>query len=229
MIEYVSLIIGTIVYINGCEGSGIESQPMTESSKEFQPMTESSKEFQPMTELSKEFQPMTESSKDNTKVLIRIINYGDIKVELYNNDSPITVKNFLYYVKNGFYDNTIFHRIIGNFIIQGGGFDTNMKQKDTNPPIKNESNNGLKNDKYTLSMARTNVPDSATSQFFINLNDNDFLDYPNIQKSGYAVFGKVIDGKKIIDKIATVETNYFKYLEDAPIDQVIIDKIIIES
>lgn len=130
---------------------------------------------------------------------------GDIKLELYEEEAPITVANFLSYVEEGFYDNTIFHRVINNFMVQGGGITADMKQKPTKAPIKNEADNGLKNERGTVAMARTAVVDSATSQFFINHRDNSFLDH-GARDFGYAVFGKVVEGIEVVDKIAAVQT-----------------------
>lgn len=124
-------------------------------------------------------------------------NLGSFKIALDEENAPITTKNFLNYINSGFFNDTIFHRVINGFMIQGGGFTADMKQKDTSPPIKNESNNGLKNEMYTLAMARTSIPDSATSQFFINVSNNDFLNYPGQDGHGYCVFGKVIEGMEI--------------------------------
>lgn len=147
-----------------------------------------------------------ESSKvaKNPIVLMKT-NMGDIRIELYQDKAPISVQNFLSYVDEKFYDGLIFHRVIPNFMIQGGGFDAQMKQKATKAPIKNEAKNGLKNLRGTLAMARTNVVDSATSQFFINLVDNAFLDNTS-RDFGYAVFGKVTQGMEVVDKIAGVAT-----------------------
>lgn len=130
---------------------------------------------------------------------------GDIKLELYEEQAPVTVANFLSYVEEGFYDGTIFHRVINNFMVQGGGFSADMKQKPTKAPIKNEAENGLKNERGTIAMARTAVVDSATSQFFINHRDNSFLDH-GVRDFGYAVFGKVVEGIEVVDKIAAVKT-----------------------
>ena len=130
---------------------------------------------------------------------------GDIKLELYEEEAPITVANFLSYVEEGFYDSTIFHRVINNFMIQGGGIAADMKQKPTKAPIKNEADNGLKNERGTIAMARTAEVNSATSQFFINHRDNAFLDH-GARDFGYAVFGKVVEGIEIVDKIAAVQT-----------------------
>src|SRR5205085_7288857 len=133
--------------------------------------------------------------------------HGTITIELEDDKAPITVKNFLAYVDEGFYNGTIFHRVIPNFMIQGGGFEPGMKQKNVKAAIKNESTNGLSNKRGTLAMARTNVADSATSQFFINVKDNDFLDRAQAQDGvGYCVFGKVVDGLDVVDKIKAVKT-----------------------
>jgi len=153
-------------------------------------------------------------------------NFGDITLELNADKAPITVANFLKYVENGFYDGVIFHRVIDNFMIQGGGFDQNMKQKATEAEIKNEADNGLSNDNYTIAMARTAIPDSASSQFFINVNDNDFLNFtaPNASGWGYCVFGKVIEGMDVVDKIKKVDTTTKAGHQDVPESPVIIEK-----
>lgn len=153
-------------------------------------------------------------------------NHGTITLELADEQAPITVKNFLEYVNSGFYDNTIFHRVIDGFMIQGGGFEPGMKQKPTNAPIQNEAANGLKNDNYTIAMARTSDPQSATAQFFINIKDNHFLDYtaPNTQGYGYCVFGKVVDGKDVVDAIRKVQTGFSGGHQDVPVEDVIITK-----
>ena len=153
-------------------------------------------------------------------------NHGTITIQLDAEKAPNTVKNFLEYVKNGSYDNTIFHRVIDNFMIQGGGFEPGMKQKPTLAPIQNEAANGLKNDKYTLAMARTGDPHSATAQFFINTKDNDFLNYTaaNQQGYGYCVFGKVVEGMDVVDKIGKVKTGSSGGHGDVPKEDVIITK-----
>jgi len=151
---------------------------------------------------------------------------GDIVLELDPGTAPKTVANFLQYVKSGHYDGTIFHRVIKNFMIQGGGFDPKMQQKKTGAPIANEAAGGLKNDKYTVAMARTGDPHSATAQFFINTKDNDFLNFTaeNEQGWGYAVFGKVVKGQDVVDKIAGVKTGRISAFEDVPVMPVIIEK-----
>lgn len=169
------------------------------------------------------FFAVSSSQSSKQKALIQT-NYGSITIQLNPSKAPITVKNFKDYVNSGFYDGTVFHRVIKGFMIQGGGFTTSGAQKQTNPPIKLESNNGLSNKKYTIAMARTNDPDSATSQFFINTADNTFLDY-GVQGQGYAVFGKVIDGFDTVDKIESVQTENKNGLQNWPIKNVIIKKV----
>jgi cyclophilin family peptidyl-prolyl cis-trans isomerase len=151
-------------------------------------------------------------------VVILETSMGSIKVELYEDKAPITVKNFLAYVDKKHYDGTIFHRVINGFMIQGGGYDQGMKERDTGASIKNEASNGLKNTVGTLAMARTNIPDSATAQFFINVKDNGFLDFrdPSPQGIGYAVFGKVIAGMDVVDKIKAVKTTFKNGMSDVP-------------
>lgn len=153
-------------------------------------------------------------------------NFGDITLELDADKAPITVANFLQYVDSGFYNGVIFHRVIDGFMIQGGGFDANMKQKTTKDEIKNEADNGLVNNKYTVAMARTSIPDSASSQFFINIADNDFLNHTAKTSSGwgYCVFGKVIDGMDVVDKIAGVATTSKAGHSDVPAESVTIEK-----
>jgi len=156
---------------------------------------------------------------------------GDIRIELDADKAPVTVANFLDYARGGHYDNTVFHRVIGGFMIQGGGFDTGMQQKSTNAPVKNEADNGLKNLTGTIAMARTSDPHSATAQFFINLSDNAFLDFksPTPQGWGYAVFGKVTDGMDIVRAIEKVETGNKAGHQDVPVTEVIIKKVTIEE
>jgi peptidyl-prolyl cis-trans isomerase B (cyclophilin B) len=154
-------------------------------------------------------------------------NFGDIVLELNADKAPITVANFVEYVKAGHYENTVFHRVIGNFMIQGGGFEPGMKEKkDKRPSIQNEADNGLSNDKYTVAMARTMEPHSASAQFFINVADNSFLNHSgkNVQGWGYAVFGKVTAGQEIVDKIKGVATTSKAGHQDVPADDVIIEK-----
>ncbi|MCC7270559.1 MAG: peptidyl-prolyl cis-trans isomerase [Rhodocyclaceae bacterium] len=153
-------------------------------------------------------------------------NFGTIVIELDAAKAPETVKNFLAYVEAGHYDNTIFHRVIDGFMIQGGGFEPGMQQKPTDAPIQNEAANGLKNDRYTIAMARTGDPHSATAQFFINVKDNAFLDHsaPSGQGWGYCVFGKVVEGMDVIDKIKGVKTGTKGFHQDVPVEDVVIQK-----
>ncbi|QET02183.1 MULTISPECIES: peptidylprolyl isomerase [Cupriavidus] len=156
-------------------------------------------------------------------------NQGNIVIELDEAKAPKTVENFLAYVRKGHYDNTIFHRVIKNFMIQGGGFEPGMKQKDTDAPIENEAGNGLKNERYSVAMARTNAPHSATAQFFINVVDNDFLNFtaPTPQGFGYAVFGKVSEGTEIVDAIKGVRTGSSGFHQDVPLEDVVIQKAVV--
>ncbi|GAB2650855.1 peptidylprolyl isomerase [Nocardia goodfellowii] len=158
-----------------------------------------------------------------TKVNL-VTNKGPIVLELDDAQAPNTVQNFVSYVNSGHYTNTIFHRVIPNFMIQGGGFEPGMKQKGTQAPIKNEADNGLKNDKYTVAMARTNDPHSATAQFFINTADNDFLNHsaPTPSGWGYTVFGRVVEGTEVVDKIAAVRTGSAGMHQDVPAEDVVI-------
>jgi peptidyl-prolyl cis-trans isomerase A (cyclophilin A) len=161
--------------------------------------------------------------KKNPVVLMETT-LGNIKLELFEKEAPLSVKNFLNYTKNGFYNGTIFHRVINDFMIQGGGFTKDFKQKATSSPIKNEAANGLKNDRGTIAMARTGAPDSATSQFFINVKNNDSLNRPNPDGFGYAVFGKVIEGMDVVDKIKSVKT-ITRGFPDVPENQIVIKSV----
>ena len=159
------------------------------------------------------------------KTMVKLhTNHGSITLQMDAEKAPLTVKNFLDYVTSGFYDNTVFHRVIDNFMIQGGGFEPGMKQKKTNAPIKNEAANGLTNDTYTIVMARTSDPHSATAQFFINTKDNFFLNYPGQDGWGYCVFGKVVKGTEVVDKIGNVSTGFRAGHHDVPEADVIITK-----
>ena len=164
----------------------------------------------------------------NPQVELHIANHGIITLELDQDKAPDSVANFLSYVKKGHYDNTIFHRVIPGFMVQGGGFEPGMKQKDTDAPIQNEAKNGLKNDKYTVAMARTGDPHSATAQFFINVADNGFLNHtaPSAQGWGYAVFGKVVKGQDVVDKIKAVATGNKGGHGDVPKEDVVIEKAV---
>lgn len=153
-------------------------------------------------------------------------NFGIIDLELDPERAPETAKNFLAYVESGFYSNTVFHRVIDGFMIQGGGFEPGMRQKPTRSPIKNEAGNGLKNGRYTIAMARTSDPHSASSQFFINVSDNGFLDHtaPSADGWGYCVFGKVVQGREIVDKIKGVKTGKRGFHSDVPVEDVLIER-----
>jgi peptidyl-prolyl cis-trans isomerase B (cyclophilin B) len=160
------------------------------------------------------------------QVELVITGQGTITLELDRAKAPKSVENFIGYVKSGHYDNTVFHRVIPGFMVQGGGFEPGMTQKPTGAEIENEANNGLKNDKYTVAMARTSAPHSATAQFFINIADNGFLNHtaPSAQGWGYAVFGKVIAGTEVVDKIKAIKTGRKGSHDDVPLEDVIIEK-----
>lgn len=172
----------------------------------------------------------TNLEQDTYMVTIKT-NHGDITLELDAKNAPVSVENFLSYVESGHYNGTIFHRVISNFMIQGGGFEPGMQQKEVNAPIPNEANNGLKNDEYTVAMARTSDPHSATAQFFINVKDNDFLNFSSqtTQGWGYAVFGKVTDGTDIVEKIKDVQTGQKGPFGDVPLEDVVIESISVVS
>ncbi len=161
----------------------------------------------------------------NTRVRLST-SLGDITLELDTQKAPQTVENFLSYVDAGFYDGTVFHRVIDGFMVQGGGFEPGLKQKSSRAPIRNEASNGLTNDAYTVAMARTSDPHSASAQFFINVKDNDFLNHsaPSAQGWGYCVFGRVVEGKEVVDKIKRVKTGSRGFHQDVPVEDVMITK-----
>ncbi len=163
-------------------------------------------------------------AKEHTKMVVIKTTLGDIKVELYPDLAPVTVENFLAYVRDGFYDGTVFHRVIPGFVIQGGGLTASLEPKPTRPPIKNEAENGLHNERGTIAMARTADINSATSQFFINLANNRFLDHGE-RDYGYAVFGKVVEGMDVVDKIAQVPTTTKNGMQNVPVTPVVIETI----
>ncbi|HZN47076.1 MAG TPA: peptidylprolyl isomerase [Ramlibacter sp.] len=165
----------------------------------------------------------------NPKVELHIAGHGVVTLELDEQKAPKTVANFLSYVKKGHYDGTIFHRVIDGFMVQGGGFAPGMNQKPTDAPIENEANNGLKNQKYSVAMARTSAPHSASAQFFINVADNDFLDHksPTPQGWGYAVFGKVVGGQDVVDRVKGVATGNRGGHGDVPKDDVVLEKAVV--
>ncbi|AVJ16595.1 peptidylprolyl isomerase B [Serratia rhizosphaerae] len=158
-------------------------------------------------------------------------NHGDIVIKTFADKAPVTVENFLNYCRAGFYDNTIFHRVINGFMIQGGGFEPGMNQKSTQAPIKNEANNGLQNTRGTLAMARTNDPHSATAQFFINVVDNDFLNFrgENAQGWGYCVFAEVVEGMDVVDKIKGVKTGRSGMHQDVPVEDVVVTSVTVSE
>ncbi|EPK8021427.1 peptidylprolyl isomerase B [Providencia rettgeri] len=158
-------------------------------------------------------------------------NHGDIVIKTFDDKAPVTVENFLTYCREGFYNNTIFHRVINGFMIQGGGFEPGMEQKNTKAPIKNEANNGVKNTRGTLAMARTNDPHSATAQFFINVVDNDFLNFRSERPDGwgYCVFAEVVEGMDVVDKIKGVSTGRSGFHQDVPREDVIIEKVTVSE
>ena len=164
----------------------------------------------------------------NPQVELHITDHGVITLELDAEKAPKSTANFLAYVNNGHYNNTVFHRVIDGFMIQGGGFEPGMKQKPTGAEIENEANNGLKNAKYTVAMARTQAPHSATAQFFINVADNGFLNHtaPSLQGWGYAVFGKVVGGTEVVDAIRGVKTGRKGFHDDVPVADVVIEKAV---
>jgi peptidyl-prolyl cis-trans isomerase B (cyclophilin B) len=164
----------------------------------------------------------------NPKVELHVKDYGVITLELDEEKAPKSVANFLSYVNKGHYDGTVFHRVINGFMVQGGGMEPGMKQKPTDAPVENEANNGLKNENYTVAMARTQAPHSATAQFFINVADNEFLNHtaPSLQGWGYAVFGKVVGGKDVVDKIKGVKTGRSGFHDDVPLADVVIEKAV---
>jgi peptidyl-prolyl cis-trans isomerase B (cyclophilin B) len=165
----------------------------------------------------------------NPQVELHIQDHGVITLELDAEKAPKTVANFLAYVEDGHYDQTIFHRVIANFMVQGGGMSVGMKEKKTKDKLENEANNGLTNDLYTVAMARTNEPHSATSQFFINVKDNDFLNHssPTASGWGYAVFAKVVAGTEVVDAICKVKTGRSGFHDDVPKEDVILDKVVL--
>ena len=166
----------------------------------------------------------TTNQKGKSSMVKFQTNQGSFTVELNTEKAPATVKNFLAYVNNGFYNGTIFHRVMDGFMIQGGGFEPGMKQKETKAPVENEAKNGLKNDNYTIAMARTSDPHSATAQFFINVQNNANLDYPSFDGWGYAVFGQVVSGKETVDAIRKIKTGNRAGHQNVPLDDIIITK-----
>ncbi len=209
------ILIPAIFFLAGCKQDQTTQNDTAADTKE---VSEEEKTSESSDEVSSD-DKAAENKGENPVVIIKT-SKGDIKIELDKENAPISVDNFLTYVEDGFYDGTIFHRVINNFMVQGGSFTADMQQKSTNPQIKNEADNGLKNERGTIAMARTGVVDSATSQFFINHADNTFLDH-GIKDYGYAVFGKVVDGMDVVDAIAVVQTGP----GDVPNEPVVIESI----
>ena len=217
------ILIPAILFLAGCKQDQTTQNDTAADSKaesQQEETKETSDESAKTDEVSSD-DKAAENKGGNPVVIIKT-SKGDIKIELDKENAPISVDNFTAYVEDSFYDGTIFHRVINNFMVQGGGFTADMQQKPTNAPIKNEAENGLKNERGTIAMARTGVVDSATSQFFINHVDNTFLDH-SIKDFGYAVFGKVVDGMDVVDAIAVVQTGP----GDAPNEQIVIESVTI--
>ena len=208
------------------------SEGCTQNKKTDQNKNESNSATEKVDKMSKTPQ------KENGYVVVLETSLGSIEIELNKEKAPITVENFLNYVTSGAYDGTVFHRVKDGFMIQGGGFTIDGKKKSTNPPIKLESNNGLLNEVGTIAMARTNIPDSATNQFFINVKDNSFLNYSSTRTDsaylsdsfpGYAVFGKVVKGMDIVNNIKRVKTTVRNGMKDWPVDDVLIKKVFLKK
>jgi cyclophilin family peptidyl-prolyl cis-trans isomerase len=203
-----------IVFIAGCRNKNAAAPEKKTEEKVMTKAPEKKAEEKVMTKAPEPVKKSPATVKLQTSM-------GDIVIQLDEEKAPITTANFLSYVKSGFYDGTIFHRVIPNFMIQGGGVTVDMAEKPTSAPIKNEASNGLKNNRGTIAMARTNNPDSATAQFFINLINNDYLNY-STGNAGYAVFGKVIQGQDVVDKIGAVKTTTKMGQQDVPVEVVTI-------
>jgi len=204
--SWLYIIVAVAVSVCGCD-----------SQKQTKPVGQ---ETAPM---EKEMEPLERNTVEAEKKLVKLeTSMGDIVIELNEQDAPVTVKNFIEYVEQGHFNGTIFHRVIPNFMIQGGGFTADMERKETRDPIVNEASNGLGNDRGTIAMARTNDPDSATCQFFINHRNNRSLNYIKNVNPGYTVFGKTIEGMDVVDAIAKVKTTTRMGMNDVPVEPVII-------
>jgi len=211
------IIIALMVYFSGF----FSLEPLKPAQKEEQPQKELLSEPD---DVDKEVDTMEEKKE----IAVLETSKGNIEIELNREKAPITVENFITYVKEKHYDGTVFHRVIEGFMIQGGGFTPDGNQKPTHEPIKLESQNGLKNHEGTVAMARTNQPNSATSQFFINIADNDFLDY-RPGNDGYAVFGKVVSGMEVVNQIKTVETGLKSSHQDWPLEDILLTKVYLKE
>jgi peptidyl-prolyl cis-trans isomerase A (cyclophilin A) len=220
-LNIIAAIILALIFTPGCDEEKQAEQNNNNTAAESK--TESKTEAKAETETQQQTaaEPVKEKVVSNPKVQLTT-NYGNITIELDSDKAPVTTANFLEYVEKDFYNGTVFHRVIPGFMIQGGGFTLDMNRKRTNPPIKNEASNGLKNNRGTISMARTPNPDSATSQFFINVVDNGPLDYTPANP-GYADFGKVTEGMETVDKIAAVQTGMIAGMKDVPVKPVVIE------
>lgn len=227
----VILLVALSVVLTGC-AQNVENSTVTQQNNEDRfapnPMENSKTQTTATNEdltINQDNQMSNQAQSTEGNLVLIKTSLGDIRAKLYTEESPISTENFKQYVNNKFYDGTIFHRIIPGFMIQGGGFDEKGIEKTTLAPIKNEAKNGLSNKRGTLAMARTMVTDSATSQFYINLVDNTSLDYRNDNNYGYAVFGEVIEGLDVVDKIAQVQTGDHGMYQDWPVDNVVIKSI----
>lgn len=205
------VIAGTVFFA----GTGLAAEQKSEAAGKKATAKDSKKDKTQAKEVKK--------VNPNAVMITMVTNKGTIKLELDKEKAPVSVENFVSYVKSGHYDKTIFHRVIDKFMIQGGGFDEKMTQKSTKAPIKSEASNGLKNVRGTIAMARTNDVNSATAQFFINLVDNPYLDFPN--NGGYTVFGKVTEGMNVVDDIATTKTSTFGMHSDVPVKPIVIESV----
>ncbi len=203
-------LVPALMFVAGCERKGSDKGEPEQGTQGQEAKGENSTK--------------TTSTKGGNPMVLMSTSMGDIKIELYPDKAPITVENLLGYVRDGFYDGTIFHRVIPGFMVQGGGFTPDMNQKPTKAPIKNEADNRLKNDKGTIAMARTNVVDSATSQFFINQANNDFLNHSS-RDFGYTVFGKVVEGMDVVDSIAAARTGSVGMFQDVPEEAIVIKSV----
>ncbi len=227
---FLVLILGLLMA--GCSAQPLENKSISpqggeeQQSKQEENVVQKNATSSPKENLTNE--EKNNNNMENLQAVTQAViktNKGDIKIELDREHAPITVENFLNYVSEGFYDGTVFHRVIKGFMAQGGGFTADGEQKEPKEPIKNEANNGLSNGRGTLAMARTMVVDSATSQFFINLVDNDFLNYKDDANYGYAVFGRVVEGMDVVDEIAKVDTGVNGPHQDWPIVDIVIEGV----
>lgn len=218
MKQFLAIFFVLVLGLSGCGGADTASNTTAETTTKVAETSTS--------EQSSGGSMSQESSAGNPKVLIET-SKGNITIELDAKNAPVTTENFMAYVKDGFYDGTIFHRVIPGFMVQGGGMNPDMSEKQTKAPIQNEANNGLANDRGTLAMARTNAPHSASSQFFINVSDNTFLNFKSesAQGWGYAVFGKVTEGMDIVDAIVGVKTGNHGMHQDVPVEPVVMNKV----